>query len=107
MEIEKTLVSDAFRAFIEESPKHAQAWMELVQGLSSASALDHKTHKLAYLAVLAALRRNSGIPFHVKMAKEAGASREEIISAVLVGLPAAGHVVSEVLPAVINAYDNE
>ena len=81
--------------------------MKLVQGLSAASALDHKTHNLAYLAVLAALSRTNGIPFHVKMAKKAGASREEVISAVLVGLPPAGHVVTEVLPAAIDAFDNE
>ena len=107
MEKEKGLVSDAFKAFSEEAPKHAEAWMKLVQGLSSASALDHKTHNISYLAVLAALRRINGITFHVKMAKKAGASRDEIISAILVGLPAAGHVVTEVLPVAIDAYDNE
>ncbi len=107
MEKEKDLVSDAFKAFSEEAPEHAEAWMKLVQGLSSVSALDQKTHNIAYLAVLAALRRINGIPFHVKMAKKAGASRDEIISAILVGLPPAGHAVTEVLPAAIDAHDNE
>ena len=107
MEKYKNLVSSAFKAFSEEAPKHAEAWMKLVQGLAGASALDSKTQSIAYLSVLAALRRTGGIPFHVKMAKKAGASREEIISAVLVGLPAAGHVVTEVLPAAIQAYDND
>ena len=104
---DKDLVSDAFKAFSKEAPEHADAWMKLVQALSSASALDRKTHNLAYLSVLAALRRMSGIPFHVTMAKKAGASREEIISAVLVGLPAAGHAFTEVLPMAIDAYDHE
>ena len=107
MKNEKDLVSDAFKAFREEAPKHAEAWMKLVQELSSASALDQKTHNIAYVAVLAALRRMNGIPFHVKMAKKDGASRDEVISAVLVGLPAAGHVVTEALPVAIDAYDNE
>jgi len=107
MQKEKDLISNAFRAFSEEAPKHAEAWMKMVQGLASASALDHKTHNIAYLAVLAALRRVNGIPFHVKMAKKAGASRDEVISAILVGLPAAGHAVTEVLPAAIDAYDTE
>ena len=48
-----------------------------------------------------------GIPFHVGSAKGAGASREEVISAILVGLPAAGHVVTQVLPAAVAAYDAE
>jgi hypothetical protein len=41
------------------------------------------------------------------MAQNAGASRDEIISAILVGFSAAGHVVIEVLPAVIDALDNK
>jgi alkylhydroperoxidase/carboxymuconolactone decarboxylase family protein YurZ len=56
---------------------------------------------------LAALRMESGVPFHVKLAKEAGASRDDVISAVLVGLPAAGHGVTQVLPAAIEAYDSK
>lgn len=107
MKNEKDLVSDAFRAFREEAPGHAGAWMKMVQGLSSATALDSKTQSLAYLAVLAALRRVSGIPFHVNMARQAGATRDEVISAILVGLAPAGHVVTESLPAAIEAYDAE
>ncbi len=101
------LVSNAFQTFMKEAPQHAQAWGGMVQGLANASALDKKTSALAYLAVLAALRLESGIPFHVQSAKHAGATREEIISAILVGLPAAGHVVTQVLPAAIAAYDTE
>jgi alkylhydroperoxidase/carboxymuconolactone decarboxylase family protein YurZ len=98
-------VSNAFQTFMKEAPAHAQAWGGMVQALGGASALDGKTSALAYLAVLAALRMESGIPFHVQIAKKQGATREEIICAVLVGLPAAGHVVTQVLPAALAAYD--
>jgi len=77
----------------------------MVQGLAAASALDAKTAALVYLAVLAVLRLESGIPFHVGVAKGAGATREEVISAILVGLPAAGHGITQVLPAALAAYD--
>ncbi len=100
-------VSNAFQLFMSEAPLHAQAWMAAVQGLDSASALDKKTEELAYLAVLAALRMESGISFHVQSAKQAGASREEVISAILVGLPAAGHGITQVLPAAIASYDTQ
>ena len=86
---------------------HAQAWMVMVQSLDSASALDKKTEELACLAVLAALRLESGVPLHVRLAKQAGATREEVISAILVGLPAAGQSVTQVLPAAIAIYDAE
>jgi alkylhydroperoxidase/carboxymuconolactone decarboxylase family protein YurZ len=99
------LVSEAFQLFLKESPGHAKAWMGAVRGLSEASALDAKTQALAYLAVLAALRLENGVPFHVAHARELGASRDEVISAILVGLPAAGHVVTQVLPAALRAYD--
>ncbi len=107
MSDQSSLISKAFQAFMTKAPQHAQAWGTMVQGLASASALDKKTAELAYLAVLAALRLESGVPFHVQAAKKAGASRKEVISAILVGLPAAGHRVTQVLPAAIAAYDAE
>lgn len=102
-----SLISNAFQTFMSQAPQHAQAWGAMIQGLAGASVLDDKTRALAYLAVLAALRLESGIPFHVQLAREAGASREEVISAILVGLPAAGHAVTQVLPAAIASYDAE
>lgn len=100
-------ISNAFQTFLTEAPAHAQAWMAAVQGLDQASALDKKTEELAYLAVLAAMRMESGISFHVQSAKNAGASRAEVIGAVLVGLPAAGQGVIQVLPTALKAYDAE
>lgn len=105
MSDQPSLISNAFQTFMSEAPQHAQAWGTMVQGLASASALEKKTSALAYLAVLAALRLESGVPFHVQTARQYGASREEVISAILVGLPAAGHSVTQVLPTAIAAYD--
>jgi alkylhydroperoxidase/carboxymuconolactone decarboxylase family protein YurZ len=98
-------VSNAFQSFLNNAPGHAQAWMTAVEALDAASALDKKTEELAYLAVLAALRLESGVPFHVMLAKQKGASRDEVVSAILVGLPAAGNAVTQVLPAALAAYD--
>ena len=102
-----SLVSNAFQTFIKEAPEHQKVWMETVQKLDSASKLDSKTEELAYIAVLASVRLEGGIPFHVKHAKSLGATRREIISAVLVGLPAVGNIVIQALPIAVNAYDNE
>jgi alkylhydroperoxidase/carboxymuconolactone decarboxylase family protein YurZ len=99
------VASQAFTTFLAEAPAHAKAWMGAVDGLGAASAFDAKTAHLAYVAVLAALRLESGVPFHVRLAKSAGASRAEITSAILVGLPAAGNAVTESLPAALAAYD--
>ena len=106
MTYDPNLISDAFKLFMSDAPGFAQAWGSLVQSLAGASALDGKTRELAYLSVLAALNRASGIPFHVNALKSMGATRDEVISAILVGLPAAGSVVTQALPAALNAYDS-
>lgn len=98
-------VSDAFRAFMTEASRHSEAWGKAVERLADASALDPKTAGLAYLSVLAALRLHSGLAFHVTVAKKAGASRDEVISALLLGLPAAGLGVTQALPEALAAYD--
>lgn len=102
-----SLVSNAFQIFMKEAPEYQKIWMETVQKLDSVSKLDSKTEELAYIAVLASSRLEGGLSFHVKHAKSLGATREEIISAVLVGLPAVGNIVIQVLPIAINAYDVE
>jgi len=98
-------MSQAFQTFMTEAPGHAEAWMGAVQALDRASALDKKTEELTYLAVLAALRLEGGVPFLVHLARQAGASRDEVVSAILVGLPAAGNGVTHALPAALAAYD--
>jgi alkylhydroperoxidase/carboxymuconolactone decarboxylase family protein YurZ len=98
-------MSDAFRAFMHEASGHAKLWMGAVRSLDEASVRDKKTEELAHLAVLATLRLETGVPLHAQLAQEAGASREEVISAVLVGLPVAGQGVTQVLPTAIATYD--
>ncbi|MBC2011790.1 carboxymuconolactone decarboxylase family protein [Listeria marthii] len=100
-------VSKSFEVFAKEAPEVQAAWMETVHKLDTASKLDKKTEELAYIAVLAATRLESGLPFHVKMAKLNGATRDEIISAILVGLPAIGNTVISALPVAIDAFDEE
>lgn len=100
-------ISNAFQTFLSQAPDHAHAWMKMIQELDEANGLDKKNQELAFLAVLAATRLTSGIPFHVLSAKDAGARREEIISAVLIGLPAVGNVVIESLAVALDAYDGK
>jgi len=90
---------------LSEAPALAEPWLEGIRKFGMASALDAKTQALGYLAVLAAQQLDSGIPFHVRAAREAGATREEIVSAILLGLPAAGNTVIGALPAALEAFD--
>lgn len=103
----KPNISKAFLAFSQEAPDHARVWGETVQGLAEANKLDEKTTSLVYIGILAALGLESGVPFHVAAAKNAGATRDEVISAILVGLTPAGHKVTQVLPAALDSYDQD
>lgn len=59
--MDKVIISNAFQTFISEAPEHSDAWMEAVRKLDLASKLDKKTEELAYIAVLAAVRLESGV----------------------------------------------
>ena len=98
-------VSPAFALFGEAAPGFQQTWMAMVRQLAANSALDTKTEELAYLAVLAATGLESGLPFHVSAAVRAGATRDEVVSALLVGLPAAGQRVVSALPIAVATLD--
>ncbi len=98
-------VSAAMRRLMDEAPAHAYAWLEATSGLEQASALDAKTSALAGAAVAAALGLEDAIGEKAVVARRAGASRRELISAVLLGLPAAGARVVESLPAALDAFD--
>lgn len=99
-------VSNAFECFMKEAPEQAKIWLETVKKLDGASVLDSKTEEIAYIAVLTTAGLLSGIPFHVKHAKELGATREEIKSAVLLPLPAIGNQAIAALPIALEAYDD-
>ncbi len=91
-------VADGFKMFMEETDGIGEAFMGAVCKMSEKSALDKKTHELAYISVLVSTKMYGGLPFHIQQAKEHGASVDEIRSAVLVPLPITGIQVAEALP---------
>lgn len=94
------------RALKEASPEVYEVWMELYRQLKPHCALDDKTKELCYISAMAAARLPGGIPFHIKAAQEAGATRAEVTSALISGLPAVGNCVLEVMPTALEAMDD-
>jgi hypothetical protein len=93
-------ISKAFQLF-SEAPRHAQAWLAAVKVWIAPGARQAGNGLSAVLAACAWKVEY----LSCTIAKQAGASREEVISAILVGLPAAGLGVTQVLPTAIAAYD--
>ncbi|MFC0233552.1 carboxymuconolactone decarboxylase family protein [Vagococcus entomophilus] len=98
-------MNQSFKQFITETGDSGPAYIEMVKKHANASSLDQKTAELAYISVLSAVRIHDGLAFHVQSAKKLGATREEIISAVLVGLPAVGLTVVASLEETLRSYD--
>ena len=98
-------ISKAFKAFLTESAEHAEAWRNAVEKLSNACRLDDRTECLANISLLASTGIDGGLPYQVKRAKQLGIAREEVISAILLGLPIVGNKVINSLPMALESYD--
>jgi len=83
------------QTFTTEVTTTSEQWLESVDGLSHGSELDLKTKALCYLSALAAARRPNEVPFRAARARALGATRDEVIGAVLVGLRAVDGVAIE------------
>ena len=68
------------------------AWLSQIDSLS---APDRKTHELIRMVVTVTLRNRQGIERHARLAREVGATWEEILGAIMLTTPGYG-----VLPAV-------
>lgn len=79
----------AYEQFIKEFPDTARVFGELYQSVSP-TALDEKTKQLVYLGILTVLRYGPAIRAHIPMALKAGATKNEIIEAVMMSIPASG-----------------
>ena len=71
------------------------------------TAFDEKTHQLVYLAYLASAGIIKGVFKHTKMAKAAGATREEIQSVFTCGWAVGAARLSECYRVAMNSYDEE
>ncbi len=68
----------SYTRFVETYPQVASAYHQLGEALSSAGPLDEKMRELVKLAVAIGARVEGSVKSHVRRAKEAGASEEEI-----------------------------
>jgi len=88
--------------FQKECPELAERFNSLVEVQRSLNGLDPKTKQLINIAIQTATRNPEGVRLHSGMARRAGATKEEIVGAVVMNLHLAGLVtVLECLPAAL------
>ncbi|GAB3424506.1 carboxymuconolactone decarboxylase family protein [Niabella aquatica] len=92
--------------FHKEAPEVAAAFDGLIEALKSSPGLDAKTKQLVYIGIKSAMGDSTAIYFHVQMAKELGATREEIRDTILITLSVCGlKGVASCLPTALDIYD--
>lgn len=82
--------SNPMEVFLKEAPDVAKAFDGLIKSLVATEGLDQKTKQLIYIALKASSGDQMAVKFHVPMAKAAGATKEEVVDAILLTLTVSG-----------------
>lgn len=97
-----------YQLFQNECPQIAASFNELVEAQKALKGLDSKTKQLINIAIQTANHNSRGVMMHAIMAKKEGASRAEVVGAVVLNLHHCGLTsVLECLPAAVEGFDNE
>lgn len=98
--------SNPMEIFQAEAPEVARAFNGLIQSLVSSKGLDEKTKQLIYIAMKAAQGDDTAVKFHVPMAKQLGATKAEVVDAILLTLTVSGiKGVATCLPEAIKVFE--
>ena len=76
--------------FQEEAPEVAGAFDGLIKAIIASEGLDGKTKQLIYIAMRASQGDTAAVKAHVSMAEKLGATKEEVIDAILMTLTVSG-----------------
>lgn len=91
--------------FLKEAPQVAEAFNGLIRSIVVSKGLDEKMKQLIYIALKAANRDETAVKFHVLMARQLGATKEEVVDAILVTLTVCGiSGVTSCLPVAIDCF---
>ncbi len=92
--------------FQKEAPEIAKAFNGLIESIVESKGIDAKTKQLIYIALKAAQGDDTAIKFHVPMAKQLGATKEEVKDAILMTLTVSGiKGVATCLPGAMSIFD--
>lgn len=103
-----TVHQNPMEVFQREAPEVAAAFDGLIRSLVASTGLDQKTKQLIYIAMKASMGDGTAVSAHVPMAKAAGASRVEVVDAILMTLTVSGiRGVVTCLPGAIQQFEGE
>jgi len=92
--------------FKREAPEVADAFNGLIMSLVASKGLEPKTKQLIYIAMKASTGDEMAVKAHVPMAIQAGATKEEVVDAILMTLTVSGiKGVVTCLPGAVKAFE--
>ncbi len=97
-----------YELFQKECPELAARFNDLVETQKSLKGLDAKTKQLLNIAIQTANRNPRGVKMHAMMARNEGATKDEIVSAVAMNLHLSGlTAVLECLPVALEGFEGK
>jgi alkylhydroperoxidase/carboxymuconolactone decarboxylase family protein YurZ len=101
------MADNFFDVWGKENPATMKAFFDFAGAIQNGCGLDEKTFQLCYMAIQASRGGVASVAAHAGFAKKAGATRQEVLGAVLVSLMTSGiNGVSDCLAAAAQGYDN-
>ncbi|PKG33457.1 carboxymuconolactone decarboxylase family protein [Methanoregula sp.] len=98
--------ANPMEVFKNEAPEVAEAFNGLINALVASKGLDQKTKQLIYIAMKASMGDQMAVKAHVPMAKAAGATKEEVVDAILMTLTVSGvRGVVTCLPGAVEQFE--
>src|SRR5512138_2608471 len=85
-----TVSDNPMEVFRQEAPEVAAAFDGLIRSLVASKGIDPKTKQLIYIAMKASAGDIMAVRAHVPMAKAAGATKAEVVDAILMTLTVSG-----------------
>ncbi len=99
-------MSNTLENFIKEAPEVQKAYHGFINSLIELEGLDGKTKQLIYIGMKIISDDLNAVRMHVPMAKQLGASREEVVSVAMLAVSVIGlKAVSTFLPVIIESYE--
>ncbi len=97
--------ADPFELLAQECPEVVASLSGTIEALRALPGPDEKTKHLLIIAADTALRGLRGVAYHARLARECGASRQEVVAAVVVNLHLAGlGAVLDALPVALDGF---
>ena len=93
--------------FQKEAPDIQRAYAEVIDSIIALKSLDQKTKQLIYIGMKIVTDDKHAVYYHVPIAKEAGATRDEIKETIILSLTVTGlKNIGNFLAHALEIYDN-